>query len=263
MVVTHCPSHDARFAMDPTDDPTLDLALSTTPQRVLEVVVPSAEMSAQIAETRDVLAEAALATVTPVAPSASLRERLLAAIGARPVRSRRAVVVVDMIEDYLTPGRSLFVPRAREIIDAVAKRLDVARREGDPVVFIQDFHEHGDTDLEHWPTHAAEGTDGFRIVSALGPKDGDVVVRHRTYSGFFETDLHQQLQSLGVGTLEMTGCLTELQLFTTAADALMRGYRVEVPEALQAGTSEDAERAALKVLSVMRPTPPKVSSHAR
>jgi nicotinamidase-related amidase len=246
--------------MDPTDDPTLDLALSTTPQRVLDAVVANDAVTAEVAAKREALADFALATSPVVQPSSALRERLLAAIDARPVQPRRAVVVVDMIEDYLTPGRALFVPRAREIVTAVAERLEHARRDGEPVVFIQDFHEHGDTDLEHWPLHASEGTDGFRIVSELGPKDGDVIVRHRTYSGFFETDLHEQLQRLGVGALEMTGCLTELQIFTTAADALMRGYRVEVPERLHAGSSEEAERAALKTLSVMRPTPPRVAA---
>lgn len=248
--------------MAPTDDddPTLDLALSTTPQRVLDAVISSAPLCEGVADTREALAEFALASVAPVAPSAELRQRLIAAIDARPVRARKAVLVVDMIEDYLTPGRALFVPRAKEIIDAVAKRLDDARRGGEPVVFVQDFHEDGDTDLEHWPLHAADGTDGFRIVSELGPKDGDVIVRHRTYSGFFETDLHEQLQKLSVGTLEITGCLTELQIFTTAADALMRGYRVEIPERLHAGTSEEAERAALKTLSVMRPTPSRLNA---
>jgi nicotinamidase-related amidase len=249
--------------MDPidNDDPTFDLALSTTPQRVLDAVIPVVEVRQGVVEHREALAEFALASVQPVEPSAALRQRLIAAIGERPVRARKAVVVVDMIEDYLTPGRALFVPRAREIIAAVATRLEDARREGEPVVFVQDSHEQGDTDLEHWPLHAVEGTDGARIVSELGPKEGDLVVRHRTYSGFFETDLHDQLQRLGVGTLEITGCLTELQIFTTAADALMRGYRVEVPEHLQAGTSEEAERAALKTLSVMRPTPSRVSPH--
>jgi nicotinamidase-related amidase len=246
--------------MEHLDDLTLDLALGTTPARVLEASAPVPQIAAAVAAHREALAEFALATSAPVTPSPALRARLIAAIDARPVQPRKAVVVIDMIEDYLTPGRALFVPRAREIVDALAARLDRARVEGDPIVYVQDFHEAGDTDLEHWPSHALEGTDGYQFVRELAPKDGDVIVQHRTYSGFFETDLHEQLQRLGVGALEMVGCLTELQIFTTAADALMRGYRVDVPEALQAGSTEASERAALKVLSAMRPTPPRVSA---
>jgi hypothetical protein len=40
----------------------------------------------------------------------------------------------------------------------------------------------------------------------------------------------------------------------------MRGYQVEVPPDCHAGTSEAAEQAALRTLSVMRPTPPRLSA---
>ncbi|MBL8682535.1 MAG: cysteine hydrolase [Myxococcales bacterium] len=242
------------------DDPTVDLALSQTPRRLLDAVLPARSLADEVNATREALAEYALATTTPASPPVDLRARLANAIAARPVVARRALVVVDMIQDYLTPGRPLFVPRAREIIGALADRVGKARRDGEPVVFVHDFHEEGDTDLEHWPLHATAGTTGWQMVDELAPVDGDLLVPHRTYSGFFETDLHEQLSRLSVGTLEITGCATELQVFTTAADALMRGYRVEVPEGLHAGTTEELERAAMKTLSVMRPVPPKLAA---
>lgn len=240
------------------DDPTVDLALSQTPRRLLDAVIPVRALADEVNATREALAEYALATTEASDPPAALRARLQTALAARPVVTRRALVVVDMIQDYLTPGRPLFVPRACGIVGALADRVAKARRDGDPIVFVHDFHEEGDTDLEHWPLHATAGTTGWQMVSELSPKDGDLLVPHRTYSGFFETDLHEQLSRLAIGTLEITGCATELQVFTTAADALMRGYRVEVPEGLHAGATEDLERAAMKTLSVMRPVPPRL-----
>ena len=102
---------------------------------------------------------------------------------------------------------------------------------------------------------AAVKTRGEREEHEAG-RDAELVVPHRTYSGFFGTDLDASLRSRGVDTLVLTGCLTEIHLFATAVDALQRGYRVEIPGALQAGSSELAEAVVLKTLSVMAPTAP-------
>lgn len=242
------------------EDPTLELALSGTPTRVLDAVLPDAALHRALDATREAMGLYGLVTAGTVAPDAALRSRVLDAIDARAGSHRRALVVVDMIEDYLTPGHPLFVPRAREIVSALAARIAQARRDGEPVVFVHDFHERGDTDLEHWPAHAEEGSTGWQVIAELAPREGDVMVPHRTYSGFFETALDEELRRRAVDTLVLTGCATELQLFTTAADALMRGYQVEVPPDCHAGTSEAAEQAALRTLSVMRPTPPRLSA---
>jgi len=98
--------------------------------------------------------------------------------------------------------------------------------------------------------------DSHAPLLGIAPVGDDLVVTHRTYSGFFGTDLDAQLRAKGVDTLVLTGCLTEIHLFATAVDALQRGYNVEVPEALQAGSSALAEQVALKTLSVMAPVQP-------
>src|SRR5919109_4508530 len=51
-------------------------------------------------------------------PSAGLRARILAS-AART--SRKALLVVDMVCDHLTPGSLLEVPRARDVVPALAK----------------------------------------------------------------------------------------------------------------------------------------------
>lgn len=48
-------------------------------------------------------------------------------------------------------------------------------------------------------------------------------------SGFYETDLHDRLQNLGVETVIVTGMQSQICVQTTAADAFFRGYNVWVP----------------------------------
>jgi nicotinamidase-related amidase len=90
------------------------------------------------------------------------------------------------------------------------------------------------------------------------------VVTKPSYSGFFDTQLEQTLEELGVDTLVLTGCATEVQLMATATDALHRGFAVEVPPDSQAGTSEASELVTMGVLAALAPyTPARKARLAR
>ena len=245
-------------ATDDRDDLLLGVVLAGTPERVIDSVLrPTDADRAALDTLREALASTG-AALAPVAPQAGARARFAALLEQTPSpsegpASRRALLVLDMIVDYLTPGRPLFVPRALDIIPALQARIARARAAGDPVLFVCDRHEAGDTELDTWPSHAVEGTEGAEVVPELAPLASEPVVAHRTYSAFFESDLERTLRARSVDTLVITGCATEISLFATATDAMMRGFRVEVPPSCQAGISAAGEQMALSVLHVMRP----------
>jgi nicotinamidase-related amidase len=124
------------------------------------------------------------------------------------------------------------------------------------VLYLCDRHEPGDPEFDAWGAHNVAGTEGAEVWPELAPREGDAVVPHRTYSGFAGTELERELRARGVDTVVLTGCITEIHLFVTAADAMMRGFGVEVPPDCQAGSSPLAEAVALSALSVMRPLEP-------
>lgn len=237
-------------------DPLVEKLLSGTPSRVLAGVAGhDPDVCAALDADLEALAAIGLA-LAPVAPSAALRDRVARALAAAPSPTRRAaVLVVDMLRDHLTPGRALEVPRARDIVPAVQRRLAQARSDGDAVIYVVDHHDEGDPELDVWPAHndAAPADD---IWPDLAPAASDTIVTHRSYSGFFETPLDAVLRGLGVNTVVLTGCVTEINLFATATDALQRGYRVEIPRDCQAGSSPEVEHVVLSTLSVMVPTQP-------
>ncbi|MBX3187615.1 MAG: cysteine hydrolase [Labilithrix sp.] len=189
------------------------------------------------------------------APSADLRGRILASVGkAKP--ARRAVVVIDMIKDHLTPGSLLEVPRAREVVPALKKRLDAARAAGVPIVYVIDEHDPDDPDLDAWGTHAVKGTSGQDVWDDIAPESGDRIVKKPSYSAFYESNLQVVLDELKVDTLVLTGCLTEIGIMATATDAMQQGFAVEVPPDSQAGTCVELETAAMGALSIMAPFGP-------
>ncbi len=233
----------------------LEFALAKRPDRVAAAALGLLPESTQAEVVRLQEKLAALALTEPeAAPGASLRARILETVRGR--KTKRALLVVDMINDHLTPGSILEVPRAREIVDALAARLAAARAEGVPIVYVLDRHDPDDPDLEDWGEHAVDGTRGAEVWPALAPAKSDRVVTKPSYSSFYRSNLEAVLDELGVDTIELTGCSTETQLLTTATDAMQLGFAVEVPPALQAGTTVEAETAAMKTMQFLVPYKP-------
>jgi nicotinamidase-related amidase len=158
-----------------------------------------------------------------------------------------ALLVIDMLEDFVREGAPLELPAARAAVPAIRRRIAAARRKGELVVYVCDAHRRRDPEFGRmgWPPHAVEGTPGSAVVAALSPEPGDVVVEKRSYSGFFRTGLDAVLRRHGVGSLELCGCATDICVLHTAADAAMRGYDVLVDASRVAGLSPETHAFAL------------------
>lgn len=226
-------------------DPLVDVALSEA----------RSETKGELRAVREAFASVGL-EASPVAPAPSLRDRILGSLTVHAVPARKAMLVIDMQNDHLMPGLPLEVPRARAIVPALAARLDTARTEGVPVVYVVDEHDPEDLDLHAWGAHNIRGTKGAEVWADLTPKAGDRVVPKPTYSAFTRSELQDVLAALRVDTLVLTGCLTEIGLLATATDALQRGYAVEIPTDAQAGATEASERMALGLVDLLAPYGP-------
>ena len=142
---------------------------------------------------------------------------------------RRALVVVDMIEDFVREGGALYCgPSMARIVPVIQRELDRARSSDEPVVYLKDDHLPDDAEFAQFPPHAIAGTTGAEIVPEVAPRDGDIVIPKRRYSGFFGTDLDITLRERGVDTLRLVGDCTNICVLYTAADARNLGYTVEV-----------------------------------
>lgn len=242
-----------------------DRLLVGTPYELMRVQVAGAP-HLQDALRDEVDALVALAySLEPKAPCAEEAARCGERAKQTPQRTRRidtsksALVIMDMQVDHLRPGSPFEVPRARAIVPKLAEEVTAARALGRPVVWLCDEHQSGDPELEDWGIHNAAGTEGHAVWPALGQLDSDTVVTHRAYSGFFQTKLEETLRALDVTRIELTGCLTEVHLYLTAADALMRGFDVHIPMACQAGQSELGENVIMTVLAAMKPVRPMLA----
>lgn len=165
----------------------------------------------------------------------------------------RALIVIDMLKDFIEEGAVLEVPMGRKIIDNVKKLIKCARERKMPVIYVCDAHLMNDGEFEYWPPHAIKGTRGAEVIDELKPTEGDVIVEKRRYSGFYGTSLDLLLRENGVKELIMTGVLTNVCVFFTAADAFMRGYKViVVSDGTAALSKKDHEWALEQARAVLK-----------
>lgn len=153
--------------------------------------------------------------------------------------SKRAILVVDMLNDFVTGA--LKCDRGLAIVPKTAELLRGAREKGVPVIFCNDAHLKGiDHELKLWGDHAIAGTEGAEVIPELELCEKDYVVPKRRYSGFFHTDLDLLLKELGVDTVILTGLHAHMCVRHTAADAYQLGCGIVVAkDATDSFTEED------------------------
>jgi nicotinamidase-related amidase len=164
--------------------------------------------------------------------------------------SKEALLIIDMLNDFVLEGAPLEVPETRKVIPAIKKEIESARAKGSPVIYICDAHEKEDREFSKfgWPAHAVKGTKGAEVVEELKPEKDDIVIEKTTYSGFYNTRLDETLKNLGINNLRLTGCVTHICVMFTASDAVLRDYKVTVLEGAVAGLSKEDHDAALRIM---------------
>ena len=159
---------------------------------------------------------------------------------------KKALLIIDMLNDFVLPGAPLEVPDTRKIIPNIGREIIKAREEGYPIVYLCDAHASDDKEFKMWPRHSVKGTKGAQVLDELEPEPKDTVVEKTTYSGFYNTRLEEVLKSLSTEEIILTGCVTNICILYTAYDLVSRGYKVTVPKDCVAGLNKDDHEFALR-----------------
>jgi len=164
---------------------------------------------------------------------------------------KSALLVIDMLNDFVLSGAPLEIPRAKQIIPIIKSHISTARYLSWLIVYVCDRHEENDKEFEKWPKHAVKETSGSAIVEALDPeiRVGDLIVPKTRYSGFFKTLLETHLEVRKIEKLHLVGVATDICILATAMDALMRNFEVVVHDRATAALTLGQH---LKALGVMK-----------
>jgi Amidases related to nicotinamidase len=166
------------------------------------------------------------------------------------MKHKKALLIIDMLNDFVREGAPLEVPSTRKIVPNIKKEIKKARSEGNPIIYICDTHHEQDREFMKmdWPVHAIKGTTGSEVIEDLGPKEEDIFIEKATYSAFYNTNLDKILTEREINTLRITGTVTHICILFTAAEGGIRGYDVEVPSSCVAGLDENDEKFAFRLM---------------
>ena len=143
--------------------------------------------------------------------------------------AKHAIVVIDMLNDFIGEKAQLRCPGGEEIIPDLQRLFKWVRaREDDEIhlVHIQEAHRKNDADFRVRPRHAVAGTWGSDFIKELYPEGDEYIIPKRRHSAFAHTDLDLYLKEEGIDTVVLTGVWTNVCVRSTATDALANAYKV-------------------------------------
>jgi nicotinamidase/pyrazinamidase len=163
---------------------------------------------------------------------------------------QEALLIIDMLNDFVLPGSPLEVPDTRKVIGGIRREIDAAHTAGRPVIYVCDTHAPDDKEFRRfgWPPHGVRGTKGAEVVEDLKPQAGDIVVHKTSYSSFEGTELDSILKGRGIDSVRLTGCVTHICILFTAYESVLRDYAVTVVADGVAGLAKEDHDAALRIM---------------
>jgi nicotinamidase/pyrazinamidase len=140
-----------------------------------------------------------------------------------------ALVVTDMINDFINPAGALYVGRAGPaIIPFVAGKVEETRASGGVVIFTCDAHAPDDREFDQFKPHAVKGTWGSEIIPEILYSTGDCRVNKTRYSALHNTILEDILMREAVSQVELVGVCTSICIMFTAISLLDREFPCRV-----------------------------------
>jgi nicotinamidase-related amidase len=136
-------------------------------------------------------------------------------------RPNTALLIVD-VQNGVVEGAH----ERDAVVANIGSLVEKARREGVPVVWVQQFDE-----------NLVTGSDPWQIVPELTPDDAEPLVAKAYADSFEDTTLETVLSGLGVGRLVVVGAQTDECIRSTLHGAIVRGYDATLVS--DAHTTED------------------------
>lgn len=146
---------------------------------------------------------------------------------------RAALIVVDFVNGFIDPemfGGGNILPAAEATVPVVAAFRDA----GLPVVFTRVVYADDGSDAGIWCEKVprllelTEANPASQVVDFLTPAPGDIVIRKRQASAFFETGLSSILRQRGVDSVVIAGATTSGCIRATVIDAISSNFRPTV-----------------------------------
>ena len=137
-----------------------------------------------------------------------------------PLQARRALIVIDVQNEYESGGLRIQYPPIAESLRNIGRAMDAAHAAGIPIIVVQ----------QSAPATAplfATGSPGWQLHPVVSARPYDHHLRKTLPSAFADTDLGPWLQAHAIDTLAVVGYMTHNCIDTTIKHAFDAGLQVE------------------------------------
>ena len=137
-----------------------------------------------------------------------------------PLQARRALIVIDVQNEYESGGLRIQYPPIAESLRNIGRAMDAAHAAGIPIIVAQ----------QSAPATAplfATGSPGWQLHPVVSARPHDHHLRKTLPSAFADTDLGPWLQAHAIDTLAVVGYMTHNCIDTTIKHAFDAGLQVE------------------------------------
>jgi ureidoacrylate peracid hydrolase len=197
----------------------------------------------------------------PFSVPQSVIDRVIARRGREHVNenldpAKTALIVVDMQNAFMLPGVAhALCLMAEQIVPNINRLARAVRESGGTVVWIKTTFKQDA--LKNWSTYfemvtpqqgakriaaLTAGSKGHELWAALDVWPADLIVEKTRFSAFIQgsSDLAEVLRDRGIGTVLITGTVTNVCCESTARDAMMLNFKtIMVTDGNAAVTDED------------------------
>lgn len=142
-----------------------------------------------------------------------------------------ALIAVDMQNDFKR-GASAYACEMLDdgLVERARQLIELCRRKGVPIVYTQHTIRPDKSNAESGEPAdvraCIQGTDGWKIIGELEPKQKDsIVLKHRA-DGFFESRLAETLKGLKADAVIICGVMANNCVRATAEGAYARDYKI-------------------------------------
>ena len=160
---------------------------------------------------------------------------------------KKALLVIDMLKDFLEEAGSLYCGQAsREIIPFIKEKIAQFRKDADKVIYVMDCHAPDDLEFRLFPKHCVKGTPGAELIDELKAEGRDVLIPKTTFDGAYGTSLEEVLKEHKIEEIYLVGVCTSICVMETAGSLSKLRYPVFIYKQGVADFDSQNHKFALK-----------------
>jgi nicotinamidase-related amidase len=171
----------------------------------------------------------------------------------------RALIIVDMQNDFVLPGAPACVAGAHATLPKIREALNFWHQLSWPVIYLYREYRRDGSDIElsrlesflRGKRICLPGSLGAKIVQSIAPQPSDFQVMKNRFSGFMDTELDFILRRKRVESIVVCGTQYPCCVRSTLVDGLCYGYRTTCLTDATSAASEDVAAANVRDLRDM------------